>query len=309
MKSGVAIILFLFLAIVCNAQTVTGSWYGMGKAETANLEGNTYLTELVLNQKGKTVTGRLNFYFRDSLFSNEIVGYFDPASRVLNIKPTKIIYYKASNTEVGVDCPVEAYLTLRVSRVGSVLSGGFYATKDFKYTCPTINFKLKKNEDKEDEVPMPIVKEEVEEDSTALAKTVVTVVDVPQLILSKEDKHSVQLFAERTKVFAREIKVEQKKIRLEFYDNGAIDNDSIAVFFNNKMVLSKTKLEHQPIQLTVDYDDNLPYNELSMFAESLGFIPPNTAALIIYDGTKRYEVLMTSDFTKSASIKFIRKKE
>jgi hypothetical protein len=73
---------------------------------------------------------------------------------------------------------------------------------------------------------------------------------------------------------------------LEFYDNGAVDGDSISVFLNNKLVLPASRLENTPLVLNITYDDNLPFNELSMFAESLGTIPPNTAVLVIYDGKK-----------------------
>ena len=100
----------------------------------------------------------------------------------------------------------------------------------------------------------------------------------------------------------------EKEIRLEFYDNGAVDGDSISVFLNNKLVLPASRLENTPLVLNITYDDSLPFNELSMFAESLGTIPPNTAVLVIYDGKKRYEVLMSSDFNKSSTIKLNRTK-
>ena len=67
-------------------------------------------------------------------------------------------------------------------------------------------------------------------------------------------------------------------------------------------------LTHKAIRLTIDLDPNLEYNELSMLAENLGMIPPNTAALVIYDGKIRYETLLTSDLSKSATIKLVKKK-
>ena len=44
-----------------------------------------------------------------------------------------------------------------------------------------------------------------------------------------------------------------------------------------------------------------------MFAENLGGIPPNTAVAIIYAGDKRYELFMTSNFIKNATIRFRKK--
>ena len=45
-------------------------------------------------------------------------------------------------------------------------------------------------------------------------------------------------------------------------------------------------------------------NELIMFAENLGSIPPNTALMVVTDGPNRYEVFMSSDLQKNASIRF-----
>lgn len=308
MKKGSIVLLLMSFVFSLHAQNIEGSWYGIGKAETEYSEGNTYLTELSLTQNGRNITGQLNFYFRDSLFSNTVTGTYDHATRALVFKPTKIIYYKSNNTLTGVDCEVEAYFSLRFSRVESVLTGAFYATNNFKYTCPTINLKLKKNDVvvQEEEVISTIDEEEPTTPKELITTKVMEVSD-PSLPL-KGSKEIHQNFIKREKIFAKEIEVENNELKLEFYDNGAIDNDSISVFLNDKLVLAKTKLEHKPIQLSIQYNDSLPYNELSMYAESLGLIPPNTSALIIYDGKKRYEVLLTSDFNKNGTIKLTRKK-
>lgn len=48
-------------------------------------------------------------------------------------------------------------------------------------------------------------------------------------------------------------------------------------------------------------------NEISMFAENLGTISPNTALAVIYAGDKRYELSMTSTYIKNAAIRFRKK--
>lgn len=45
-------------------------------------------------------------------------------------------------------------------------------------------------------------------------------------------------------------------------------------------------------------------NELLMFAENLGNIPPNTALMVITDGSKRYEVRLAADLKNNASVRF-----
>ncbi len=101
------------------------------------------------------------------------------------------------------------------------------------------------------------------------------------------------------------IKIESPTFRLDFYDNGEIDGDSISVFFNGKAVLSNQMLTDKAISLTLSLDPGVAKNVVTMYAENLGSIPPNTAVMIVTDGTRRYEVRMESDLKKSGSVIFI----
>lgn len=104
------------------------------------------------------------------------------------------------------------------------------------------------------------------------------------------------------------INIESPEFRLDFYDNGEIDGDSISVFFNGKIILSNQMLTDKPISLTLSLDPNVAENVVTMYAENLGTIPPNTAVMIVTDGTRRYEVRMESDLKKSGSVIFTSEK-
>ena len=54
-------------------------------------------------------------------------------------------------------------------------------------------------------------------------------------------------------------------------------------------------------------DSTTVYNEISMFAENLGLIPPNTALMMITDGKNTYNIRLSSSLEKNATIR-IRKK-
>lgn len=105
-----------------------------------------------------------------------------------------------------------------------------------------------------------------------------------------------------------EISVDTGDIRLDFYDNGEIDGDSISVLVNKRLVLSHQKLGAKPITAYVKIDPQNTFQEVEMVAENLGSIPPNTAILIITAGTKRYRLFLTSTETKSAMIRFVYEK-
>ena len=45
-------------------------------------------------------------------------------------------------------------------------------------------------------------------------------------------------------------------------------------------------------------------NELVLYADNLGEIPPNTALMVITDGINRFEVRLSADLKKNASVRF-----
>ena len=52
-------------------------------------------------------------------------------------------------------------------------------------------------------------------------------------------------------------------------------------------------LTAKPISLTLALDEDVKENLITMYADNLGTIPPNTALMIVTDGDKRYEVRIT----------------
>lgn len=290
------IILFVscfFPAISLFSQQVNGHWYGIGKMP-ATRNYHQYLSELVLRQKGKQVWGELDYYFRDSLVKVPINGSFDPVSRKLSILPFSMIYYGSPSARNSIDVNLSGNFTLLVSKTESVLTGSLVPDADHKYTVPEINYRFTRSDDTTDLV---MVNEE-------------PVIQQPVVIAAEPavQDEPADDFTKRTKAYTKELALENPSIRLEIYDNGEIDGDMISLYLNNKLILPKVTLTHKAVRLTIDLDPSLPFNELSMFAENLGTKPPNTAALIVYDGKTRYETLLSSDLRKSATLK-LKKKE
>lgn len=106
----------------------------------------------------------------------------------------------------------------------------------------------------------------------------------------------------------KEIKVDTGTIRLDFYDNAQVDGDIITVLLNNQPLASNQKLTAKPITLEIKVDLEHKEQEVTMVAENLGEIPPNTALLIITAGGKRYQLYLTSTEKKSAQVRFIYEK-
>lgn len=106
-----------------------------------------------------------------------------------------------------------------------------------------------------------------------------------------------------------QINVDTGQIRLDFYDNGTIDGDSISVLVDQKVVLSHQKLSAQPVTTFITINLAQPVHEVVMVAENMGSIPPNTALLIITAGEKRYRLFLNSTEMKSAKARFVYSKD
>jgi hypothetical protein len=114
--------------------------------------------------------------------------------------------------------------------------------------------------------------------------------------ISKPDK--------RTKQLIKLIEVPESSFKVDLYDNGQIDGDTISLYFNGKLMISSKKLSTTPISLNIKLDPAKEENELVMYAENLGSIPPNTALMIVTVGDKRYEVNITSTEQTNGTVRF-----
>jgi hypothetical protein len=100
----------------------------------------------------------------------------------------------------------------------------------------------------------------------------------------------------------RRIITNSPEIKIELYDNGEIDGDTITVYHNNAVIVYKKLLSKEPIAIhvTATAKDNL--HEFVMYADNLGKIPPNTALMVITTGGKRYELSVSSSLQKNAKV-------
>lgn len=125
-----------------------------------------------------------------------------------------------------------------------------------------------------------------------------------KFIQSSED---ISKLEKRKNLVLKTIEVESGTVKIDLYDNGEIDGDSISLFYNGKLLLSNKRLTDKSISLNLPIESNQNTNELIMFAENLGKIAPNTALMVVTDGSNRYEIRITSDLEKSGVIRFIHK--
>jgi hypothetical protein len=130
---------------------------------------------------------------------------------------------------------------------------------------------------------------------------------IPIVIPPRKKKDSAQLKAlqgRETPVIATIPVRGTDTVKVVLYDNGEIDGDSVSLYMNNDLILQHYKLTAQPKVLLVAIDKSLPINRLVLFAENLGTLPPNTALMEVTVHGKTYELFLSTDYKKNASVEF-----
>lgn len=297
----------LLFAMATQAQSVNGYWYGKATVG-AGRSSNSYLIELVIDQKsGSQVQALVNYYFKNTFRSFKVSGLYNASSRTLQFLNVPVTYF-GSTDKLAVDCMMDFIAQLRVAKVGSNLAGKFVGKDAYKYTCPEISFNIQLDEAANNKDSILTALREYKETyqlwtpsatDTAVAATIIQRPVVNYVVANE--------YKERTNVVAEEIVAESDSLQVDFYDNGEIDGDSISIFFNDKLLASSQRLSTKAIHLSLGLDTTKEYNDLAMFADNLGSIPPNTALMLVFDGKKRYEVRLSSSLLKNGTLRIRRK--
>lgn len=106
----------------------------------------------------------------------------------------------------------------------------------------------------------------------------------------------------RSNPLIKTITTHKPDIKIELYDNGDIDGDTITVYHNNQVIAWKKGLTDKPVTINVKADELDVLHEFVMVADNLGSIPPNTALMVITTGGKRYQLFVSSDKEKNAKV-------
>ena len=98
------------------------------------------------------------------------------------------------------------------------------------------------------------------------------------------------------------IETSADSLRLTLHDNGEIDNDTVTVFLNGKIIVNRLGLSAKAYETFIPLKDRDAVYSIELMANNLGTIPPNTAYLTIYAGRQKYELRVSSDYTVNARI-------
>lgn len=292
--------LFIGFPILSIAQSVKGSWFGKGEV-VLNGQNNNYLIELIINQKGSKVDGILGYYYKNFYQTFIIHGNYNVKNREVSIKDFPVIYFNVNSIENAVNCTMNFQTTLSISTLSSSLKGYFISNEDYKYLCPEISISLYRDENNNTDSSLLAAK--------AIQKYWEPAKDVTEektIFYAKkpiEIQTELKKFNSRKSNYIKDIEVETDSIRISLYDNGYIDGDTVSIFYNKVPIIKNQGLSAEGQHFYLRLDKNQKEHEISMFAENLGKVPPNTALMIITDGNNRYEIFMTSTLNSNGIVR------
>lgn len=112
-------------------------------------------------------------------------------------------------------------------------------------------------------------------------------------------------YEEREVIAKNELTVKRRKIKIYVWDHGIIDHDTVSIFINDHPIISKQLLTHDKMKVKV----RLPQtgNNLTLYAHNEGSVKPNTAAIIIKVGLRKYHYVLNSTLEESEQLKIVYK--
>jgi len=141
-------------------------------------------------------------------------------------------------------------------------------------------------------------------DTINKSETTIEKIETPKNITTKPSINIPSILKQRQNDLLQTITINSEDVSVKLYDNGEIDDDTISVYLDNQLVLSKKRLSASALSINLKMDESNPEHELVMVAENLGRIPPNTSLMIVNAGDKRFEVRITSTEQKNAVVRF-----
>jgi hypothetical protein len=112
------------------------------------------------------------------------------------------------------------------------------------------------------------------------------------------------VLTQRSNELMKSLTVNNPNVTVRLYDNGEIDDDTISIYYDKKLLMANKRLSASPITIHLKLDEEDVPHELVMVAENLGRIPPNTSLMIVDAGDQRFEVRITSNEQKNALVRF-----
>lgn len=276
MLFGIFVFIFLCTSLA-NAQVLDGKWRWTIKPSSMDLQTNDYILEFDLKQTGENVVGTRTLYLQ----------YYPPviiavegkinSRKELLLKATKVLQYNLPDSVF-----MAKNFVYNLGWDGKNIVEGMYYPKEDSVKMKTSNIVNTETYNAVYKIPMRAIFGKVPDTAYNPFKKL-----FPQL--QTEIQHTIT--------------IPDGDVKIDFYDNGTVDGDIITVWINGNIVSQHKKLSLAPITINIKKEDLQDNTLVTMQAENLGDIPPNTALMLItVAGGKRYDLNLSSTLEKQAAV-------
>jgi len=317
-KRLLALLFLNFILSACFSQNhITGIWTGKYLSASSGLGAPKLVVE-IYDFKDSMFTGISHLFYKGNKYEHyKIVGWFSK-------KDSLLVFREASTIAVDLgifgNC-LGTYL-MGIKKNGNKMTQ-YGMWRPNIYACTQESEVLLEKDFEQIKNPPPLVKKNpmikktippvktLKEKITSPVITIpppVNVVTAPPVIKTVTPKAPEKITRRDTDVQSLlEIAPSEKdSIKVEVYDNGEIDGDTVSVYEGQTLRVDRKMISLKPIVFYVSLNKN-PITHLRLVAESLGAIPPCTALMIVTTKTKRYEMHLSSNFSKNATVELFLK--
>jgi hypothetical protein len=311
---------FLFISSASFSQAnIMGTWEGKFLSAEVSL-GQPKLVVEIYDFKDSLFTGVTHLYYIGNQYEHyKMIGWYDKKDSLLVFRESETI---AVNLGAFGNC-LGTYM-MSLTKEGNYLAQYGYWTSNIKGCSFDANVWLRKRTEEIKKLPAPVKKPVVinkpapvnplkgktttpviptERTPIPVTKDIPVIKTVPTVLPAKVAQRETDIQS------LLEIEsAEKDSIKVDVYDNGEIDGDSVSVYEEGIVRVNKKMITAKPITFYVSLNKNTnPISHLRLVAESLGSIPPCTALMIVTTKTKRYEVRLSSNFSKNATVELFLK--
>lgn len=275
-----------FVFTTAQSQDISGVWTGNYSKSSLMAHPLKLVVELSISNDS-IISGMSHLYYPHNEYEHyRIRGIYRRSKGLVYFKEDSVI---AVDVGKNTNCLGNYTMDLQITDTSMRLTGIWKDNSRALFQCPNIKVSFEK----------------------PYQKIIVHQREEPQLP-EETQPEIVQPKAEDT-VLKRELEVqklieldpdEKDSILVTLYDNGEIDGDSVSVYLDKKMIVSKVRINDQPISFYISLDPLIPIHKILMVAESIGSIPPCTALMIVKTKKHRYEMNLSSTFSKNAVMEF-----
>lgn len=283
------LIMFVLAHVGAAAQDINGVWEGNYKNFLNIAMPQKLVVELEL-YNDSLVTGASHLYYKNNKYEHyRISGVYRKKDSTIRFSEDSVIAVKLGLL-VGY-CTGDYTMKLTVTDTLLRFNGRWKDNTSKFFGCPSSGVWLQKRIQKDSLAARRV---EAESLPGISVKDTARIIRPPVIGNRRSDIQSIIEIS----------KSDIDSIRIDIYDNGTIDQDSVMVYLDDQLLVPPSFISTNAISRVIHIDPAKPFAKIRLVAVSLGSIPPCTALLVVKTRKKRYEVNLSSNFESNGVLEF-----